>query len=106
MQQIQFQKFLSYLKSFFSCCHGGKWLHADSLPMKIRVTLQDVYGNDPFDRSCDEWYQRFARYFLELGIPEGGVAGIIKNIQSISGWWNMRRKSRAVSHPKDVDVMS
>ena len=55
-----------------------RWLNDDSLPVKICEALQYVYGNEPYDNHCEEWYQRFASYLLAAGIPEKGVAGLIK----------------------------
>ena len=55
-----------------------RWLNEDSLPVKVREALHDVYGNEPYDSSCDGWYRRFVKCFLEAGIPEEGVAGIIR----------------------------
>lgn len=46
--------------------------------VKVREALHDVYGNEPYDCSCDGWYRRFVKCFLEAGIPEEGVAGIIR----------------------------
>lgn len=50
----------------------------EQLPRIVAEAYAETYNKEPYYISCDWWYERFIWYFLKAGIPEDGVAGIIR----------------------------
>lgn len=49
-----------------------------SFPNTIADTLYDIYGANPMHSQLEWWYQRFTWHFINSGIPEEGVIGLLK----------------------------
>lgn len=48
------------------------------MPQVLARAYRETYKSEPYYNFCDWWYERFIWYFLKVGIPEDGVAGIIR----------------------------
>ena len=49
------------------------------IPKIIKDALIEIYGDNPMYYQLEWWYQRFTWYFINSGIPEEGVIGLLKN---------------------------
>ena len=50
----------------------------EKMPTIVAEAYAETYKKEPYLFTCDWWYERFIGYFLKAGIPEEGVAGIIR----------------------------
>ena len=50
----------------------------EALPKAIAEAYKEIYGNHPLFAVNDWWYQRFIKYYIEAGIPEKGIVGILE----------------------------
>ena len=48
------------------------------MPTMLKMAYWETYHNEPYYAYCERWYELFIWYFLKIGIPEEGVAGIIR----------------------------
>ena len=48
------------------------------MPKVLYLAYWETYKNEPYYNFCEWWYERFIWYFLKAGIPEDGVADIIR----------------------------
>lgn len=48
------------------------------MPKMLDQAYRETYGNEPYNAFCESWYERFIWYYLKAGIPEDGVAGLIR----------------------------